>query len=36
MFNPIAELVIIPSTEAKAATETHPVIAEEKIRKSSI
>ena len=37
--NPIAELVIptgIPTKEAKAEMETHPVIAEPKIRKFSI
>ena len=36
-FNPIAELVIpivIPSKEAKAEIEIHPVIAEAKIRKA--
>ena len=39
MFNPIAELVIpigIPTEEAKAEMETHPVILEAKIRKCSI
>ena len=39
IFNPIAELVInigIPSKEAKAETEIHPVIVEAKIRKCSI
>ena len=39
IFNPIAELVIlivIPSKEAKAEIEIHPVIAEAKIRKCSI
>ena len=38
MFNPTAELVIpigIPSKEAKAETEIHPVVAEAKIRKCS-
>ena len=39
MFNPIAEIVIprgITIKEAKAEMETHPVIAEAKIRKVSI
>ena len=39
IFNPIAELVIpigIPSKEAKAEIEIHPVIVEAKIRKCSI
>ena len=39
IFNPIAELVFpigIPSKEAKAEIEIHPVIAEAKIRKRSI
>ena len=39
IFNPIAELVIpigIPTKEAKAEMETHPVIVEAKIRKCSI
>ena len=39
IFNPIAELVIpveIPTKEKKAEMETHPVIAEAKIRKCSI
>ena len=39
IFNPIAELVIpveIPSKEAKAEIQIHPVIVEAKIRKSSI
>ena len=39
IFNPIAELVIptvIPSKEAKAEIEIHPVIAEARIRKCSI
>ena len=39
IFNPIAELVIpigIPTKEAKAEIEIHPVIAEVKIRKCSI
>ena len=39
LFNPIAEPVIptgIPTEEAKAEIETHPVIVEPKIRKCSI
>ena len=39
IFNPIAELIIpigIPSKEAKAEIEIHPVIVGTKIRKSSI
>ena len=39
IFNPIAELVIptgIPSKEAKAEIEIHPVMVEAKIRKFSI
>ena len=39
IFNPIAKLVIptgIPSKEAKAEIEIHPVIAESKIRKCLI
>ena len=39
IFNPIAELVIpigIPTEEAKAEMETHPVITEAKIRKCLI
>ena len=39
IFNPITELVIpigIPTKEAKAEIETHPVIVEAKIRKCSI
>ena len=39
IFNPIAELVIpveIPSKEAKAEIQIHPVIVEAKMRKSSI
>ena len=39
IFNPIAEPVIpigIPSKEAKAETEIHPVIVEAKMRKCSI
>ena len=39
IFNPIAELVIpveIPSKEAKAEIQIHPVIVEAKIRKYSI
>ena len=39
IFNLIAELVIpigIPTKEAKAEMETHPVIVEAKIRKCSI
>ena len=39
VFNPIAEPVIpigIPTEEAKAEIETHPVIVEPKIRKCSI
>ena len=39
IFNPIAELVIpigIPTKEAKAEIEIHPVIVEVKIRKCSI
>ena len=39
IFNPIAELVIsigIPTKEAKAEMETHPVTVEAKIRKCSI
>ena len=39
IFNPSAELVIpikIPTKEAKAEIETHPVIVEPKIRKCSI
>ena len=38
-FNPIAELLVsigIPSKEAKAEIEIHPVIVEAKIRKCSI
>ena len=38
-FNPIAQLVLpigIPSKEAKAEIEIHPVIVETKIRKCSI
>ena len=39
IFNPIAELIFsigIPSNEAKAEIEIHPVIVEAKIRKCSI
>ena len=39
IFNPIAEIVIpigIPTKEAKADVEIHPVIAEAKTRKCSI
>ena len=39
IFNPIAELIIpigIPTKEAKEEMETHPVIAEAKIRKCSV
>ena len=39
IFNPIAELVTpiaIPTKEAKAEMETHPVIVEAKMRKCSI
>ena len=39
IFNPISEIVIpigIPSKESKEEIKTHPVIAEAKIRKSSI
>ena len=39
IFNPIVELAIpigIPTKEAKAEMETHPVIVEPKIRKCSI
>ena len=39
IFNPVVELVIpigIPTKEAKAEIETHPAIAEPKIRKCSI
>ena len=39
IFNPIAELVIpieIPTKEAKAEMEMHPVIVEAKIRNCSI
>ena len=39
IFNPIAELVIpigIPTKEEKTEMETHPVIAEGKIRRCSI
>ena len=39
IFNPIAELIIpveIPSKEAKAEIQIHPVIVEAKIRKYSI
>ena len=39
VFNHIAELVIpigIPTKDAKAGTEAHPVLVEAKIRKSSI
>ena len=39
IFNPIGEIVIltgIPTKEAKAEMETHPVIAEPKIRNCSI
>ena len=39
IFNPIAELVIrieIPTKEAKAEIEIHPVIVEAKIKKCSI
>ena len=39
IFNPIKELVIpigIPTKEAKAEMETHPVIVQAKIRKCSI
>ena len=39
IFNPIEELVIpigIPTKEAKAEMETHPVIVQAKIRKCSI
>ena len=39
IFNPITKLVIpkrIPTKEAKAGMETHPVIVEAKIRKCSI
>ena len=38
-INPIADLVIpveIPSKEAKSETETHPVIAENEMRKYSV
>ena len=39
IFNPLAELIIpigIPSKEAKAETEIHPITAKSKIRKCSI
>ena len=39
IFNPIAELIFpigIPSNEAKAEIEIHPVIVEAKIRKCSV